>query len=164
MTPALSVNESTRDFAVGTYGNTLLVHFRELTPAQCTAAFETGIRSIPKAEKVVFFGVIELASTPPDQEARQAFSRFFERHGDRLSALVITYRGEGFRAAMIRTVVSGIVSVLPRARFPFPRHVGASLDEASLAALKASPGLHTAGLLAAFESLSKTAPGVRAAR
>ena len=142
------------DVAIATFRHVLICHFRKKTPAVSAATLQTAIQTLPRAEKVVFFGVIEIESDPPDTEARERFTKFFEDNADRFACAIVAYRGEGFRGAMVRTIVSGIFHLMPKFRFAFPRQVVGSLDEGATQALKHAPGLDTAALLAAVRELS----------
>jgi hypothetical protein len=157
MSPELHVVSLTNDVAIATFRQVLLVHFRRETPQSSATPIQNALDSIVQRHKAaVFFAVIETESVPPDNEARKAFTRLFEQNNDRLACAVVTYRGEGFRGAAVRTIVSGIM-ILPR-RFKFPRHITGSVDEAASLALRHVPGLDTAALLRAFDELSRMSP------
>jgi len=52
--------------------------------------------------------VIEPASEPPDQELRQAASKLLTELGPQIRCLAFAVEGSGFRAAMIRGVLSSV--------------------------------------------------------
>jgi hypothetical protein len=151
---SLKTTSLTRDVYVATFGEALLVNFREKTPSSGVVSMRLAAASIKRAHpRFAYFGVIELASDPPDEAARQAFVKFFEDEAAAIATFVIAYRGEGFRGAMIRAIVSQVVNLLPRSRFPFPRQVVGSVQEAALIAGKHAPGIDSAELIDAFERL-----------
>jgi hypothetical protein len=104
----------------------------------------------------VYFAVIELASVTPDDATRRAFTRFFEDERARLAAVIVVSYGEGFRGAMVRTVLSGILSLAPSFRLGFPRHVVGSVDYAASAAVGVDPSVPRDGQLRAFRMLEAT--------
>jgi hypothetical protein len=146
------------DVSVATFRNVVLCHFRGETPPSCVGAVRSAVWSLPPEQRVLFWGIIETTSTPPDQEARRRFTSFFEEHSNRLAGMIVTYFGEGFRGAVVRAVVSGIVNLAPMSRFAFPRHVVANLDEAAMLAERLSPELDRAALLQAFRTFSVMRP------
>lgn len=155
----LTVISRARDVYVATHANVLLVDFREATPATCVRAWEEGMRAIAKSgQKAVYFALVEVQSIPPDDKARQACARFFEEHRDDLAGFVLAFQAPGFRGAMVRTVVSGILTALPRFRLGFPRHIVQSLEEAAEAARTCSPGIDRLALIDAFETLRRSPP------
>ena len=116
------------------------------------------MNTVPEGQKAIFFAVIETTSVPPNQEVRAAFAKFFEDHSARLACAIITIRGVGFRAAMVRTIASSVLTLLPRFRVPFPKHIGGSLEEAAAHANALAPQLSPAALLGAFRALSEMVP------
>jgi hypothetical protein len=146
------------DVAVATFRTAVLCHFRLETPVSCAAMLRAAMNALPPDKPVVFFGIIETTSVPPSQAAREAFAKFFEDYSKRLAGAIITIRGTGFRAAMVRTIASGVLTLLPRFRVPFPKHIVGSLEEAAGHAYRISPELNPAALLAAFDALSQMAP------
>jgi len=149
------------DVAVGIFRNALLVHFKKATPLRCVASIRNAYaaidtRPVGGSEKVVFFASIELASDPPDEEVRRAFTRFFEDARARLACAIIVAKGEGFRGAMVRAIISGIMSLSPSFRLGFPRHVVASVEEGAALATRSVPTLDASSLLQAFQTFTST--------
>jgi hypothetical protein len=153
MGTALQIVSTSSDVCVAVFRNALLANFRRRTPASAVDLLHTAARSIPRGERVVFFAVIKVDSDAPDNEGRARFTQFFEDHADRLACAIITYRGEGFRGATVRTIVNGIFHLMPRFRFAFPRHVVGSIEEAAALASKYSSALDATTLLAAFDEM-----------
>jgi hypothetical protein len=65
-----------------------------------------------------FMCIIEPSSEPPDQELRSASTDMVAAHGTNLAAVACVIEGSGFRAAITRTVLTGIVLV-QRNQVPF---------------------------------------------
>ena len=67
--------------------------------------------------RALFMCVISSKADPPDQEVRDASTKMIAGHEQRLAGCVCVIEGSGFRAAITRTVLTGITSVL---RTPCP--------------------------------------------
>jgi hypothetical protein len=153
--PQLEILSLSADVAIATFGSVLFCHFRRETPPACLVTLRAAAsRILASHERFVFFGVIELESTPPEQEARQGFTRFFAERAKQMACMTVTYRGEGFRGAMIRAIVSAIVTLGPASRGDYPRLVAKSLDEAAAFVEKHVPAAVRGGLIEAFEAFA----------
>lgn len=143
---------------VGIVDNVLIVHFLPgPTSTQCLSSWQDGVDRIVKTKKkVLYFGIIETASTPPDAAVREGYTRFFEKNNDNLLGLVITQFGEGFRSAAVRTVISGILNMSPRFRLGFPRHVVGTLQEANSHVMALVPELDAKVILEIVADLRKS--------
>ena len=60
---------------------------------------------------VAFLCVVESKADAPDQDVRDASSAMITLHGKKLAACACVIEGDGFRAAITRTVLSGIALV-----------------------------------------------------
>jgi hypothetical protein len=58
--------------------------------------------------KVVFMCLVEAGTEPPDDNVRKASSAMISGHGSKLKAVACVIEGMGFKAAISRTVLSGI--------------------------------------------------------
>lgn len=65
-----------------------------------------------------FLCVIEPTSKPPDDELRRASAAMVATHQDRLKCIGVVIEGQGFRAAITRGVLSGMVLLLPNRKVP----------------------------------------------
>lgn len=159
MSAALRIIAQEKSYTVALQNNVILVLFQAgPTEARMVASWETAMAEVGRTgRKVVWFGVIELESTPPDEATRESFARFFERHRDEFEVFAIAFEGTGFRAAMTRAVISGVMSVLQRSRFTFPRYVCSTAEEALAQAQTSSPGLDAASVLTALRGLRAAA-------
>ena len=75
-----------------------------------------------------FICVIQPSADPPDQEIRNASTEMIVKHGRALAAVACVIEGTGFRAAITRTVLTGIVFVI---RNPSPFRFFESVEAAS---------------------------------
>jgi hypothetical protein len=67
--------------------------------------------------KTVFLCLVEPGTEPPDDVIRKASSTMISGHGQDLRAVACVIEGSGFKAAISRTVLSGIVFLI---RSPSP--------------------------------------------
>lgn len=65
----------------------------------------------------LFLCVVAPSADPPDQAERDASAKMITGHGDKLAGCACVIEGSGFRAAITRTVLTGIVLVI---RTPSP--------------------------------------------
>jgi hypothetical protein len=152
MPSELKITSPSTDVTVAAYRNVLFVHFRGATEASCCGPISAAFEQLAAREKgIVFFAVIEEASAKPGDAARKAFAQFFQGAGERMGGAVVAYKGDTFRASMVRTVTSVILNLMSRT--PFPKQTVASVDEAAKAAAKLSPGLDAAAVRRAFDEL-----------
>jgi len=149
----------TRDVYVGTFGQALLVDFREKTPPAAADAMRRAAASLhAQHERFVYFALIEAESVPPGEPARAAYSKFFAEEANAFAAFVAVREDEGFRGAMVRLIVAQILNMLPKARTPFPRKIVSSLDEGARFASEHAPSLHPGELVDAFAKLRAMSP------
>lgn len=67
--------------------------------------------------RTAFLCLVEPGTEPPDDDIRKASSTMVSGHGANLKAVAIVIEGTGFKAAISRTVLSGIVFLI---RSPSP--------------------------------------------
>jgi hypothetical protein len=67
--------------------------------------------------KSAFICVVEPTSEPPDDDIRKAASQMISAHEKNLKGVALVIEGAGFRSAITRTVLSGIVMLI---RSPAP--------------------------------------------
>jgi hypothetical protein len=65
----------------------------------------------------LFLCVVSSKADPPDQDVRDASTKMIMSHEQRLAGCACVIEGSGFRAAITRTVLTGITSVI---RTPCP--------------------------------------------
>lgn len=61
-----------------------------------------------------FMCIIEPESKPPNDELRRASARMIEEYGTDLSFVAVVIEGSGFRASIVRSVLTAISLFLPR--------------------------------------------------
>jgi hypothetical protein len=65
-----------------------------------------------------FMCVIEPTCKPPDDELRRASADMIAENENRLRCVAVVIEGDGFRAAIARSVLSGMVLLFPNRRVP----------------------------------------------
>ena len=82
------------------------------TVAQATIAIET-LSAIGRTEdRVLVMAVLGPNTPPPDNAVRDLFAKEFSRLGSRVAAVANVIEGQGFRAATMRAVVTGLTLVI----------------------------------------------------
>jgi hypothetical protein len=67
--------------------------------------------------RACFLCIVSPHADPPDQEVRDASAKMISSHGKQLAGCACVIEGSGFRAAITRTVLTGIMLVV---RTPSP--------------------------------------------
>lgn len=97
------------DHGVGVWRNLLIVVWRKETRAPSVDAVSAVLGQLAKAHRdVALLQVIEEAAAAPDVNARRAISNMLKQHGGGIRCSAVVYEGDGFRAATLRAVVTGI--------------------------------------------------------
>jgi len=89
---------------------------------------------------IAFMCVVEQTSEPPDEDLRKASSKMIADHGLQLTCVAGVIEGAGFRGAITRSVLAGIVFLV---RNPSPLKMFESVESASRWIQSQMPG--TAG-------------------
>lgn len=103
---------------VGTWRNVLVAVWRTETRAAAVERVSQvlGARAATHRD-VALLQVVEAGATAPDVDARRAISGMLKRHASVIRCSAVVYEGDGFRAATLRAVVTGI-SLLSRPSYP----------------------------------------------
>lgn len=97
-------------FCAGTFGNVVMVEWRERPRKEAIDAISKMLDDLIQSEKgkVAFLAVASLSVGPPDTTARDAFADTMARHADRLAGSVLVIESTGLRSAALRAVASAI--------------------------------------------------------
>lgn len=68
--------------------------------------------------KAAFLFVVEPTAAPPDEALRKASTQMVASHGDRLRCVAGVIEGTGFKAAVTRSVLSGMTLLLGKREVP----------------------------------------------
>jgi len=111
-----------RDHLVATWRDVVLVNWRIATapaaPRELRDITERFIDARPSG--IAWFVIIEAAAPLPSAEARESLAGTLRDFGGRMHASAVVMEGQGFRAAAVRSVVTGVVLV---SRLPHPHRV-----------------------------------------
>lgn len=134
-TPRLHVTKATvahseRDFTLMSFKDVFVVIFHHDT----TVGGATTLRNryatfaAQHAAGAGLLTIVEPGAPMPNSEAREALAKFMTENSDSILVSGVAYEGSGFRAAAVRSVVTGLTML---ARQPFPHKVFATIDDAS---------------------------------
>lgn len=102
----------------------------------------TLLTTLAKSEpRVLVLAVLGPNTPPPDGAVRDIFASEFARLGNRVMAVANVIEGQGFRAAAMRAVVTGLTLVV---RANHPQKACATVEEGSLWIAEQSEGAVTA--------------------
>ena len=103
---------------VGTWRNLLVAVWRTETRAPAVERVSKVLGRLATAHRdVALLQVVEAAATAPDADARRAISAMLREHASVIRCSAVVYEGDGFRAATLRAVVTGI-ALLSRPSYP----------------------------------------------
>lgn len=149
MRDGIAILEATPDHVVATFHHVVITLFaRETRPA-----IEVPIRKAMESLEGRYPGKLVLLSTVaegaplPGPEARAALAEAMRAGGNRVQRSALHFEGNGFRAAAVRGVTTGLILV---ARQPYPHQVFKSLEEA---AAWVAPEIDTRELLGAVDAV-----------
>lgn len=122
MSNAPTILFSDADASFGQLGPTFFIVWKERTLATTVERMrETMLRRMRAIEGRIGILIVVAPDAPmPDAAARQGIAKLFADLGDRLAGSALAYEGEGFRAAAVRGVVTGIALLVRR---PFPHRI-----------------------------------------
>ncbi len=119
----------TDDHYIAEWDAFIVVIWRHLTTAEGVASVGKALaRAADAGRRISVVISIEPSATPPAAAERKALSSVFTRYAQVVVAVAVVPQGTGFRASMVRGVVTGLALV---SRFPYPYKVFGDLDEAT---------------------------------
>lgn len=129
---------ATENQALATWDNVVISVWRKETTLQGVAnakrVFDAAMDEHPGG--VFLVTVVEFEATMPPPESRDALARLLADGSGRTILSAVAYEGTGFRAAAIRSIVSGLALL---ARLPYPHQIFASVDDACAWFSRTSP-------------------------
>ncbi|RYZ04606.1 MAG: hypothetical protein EOO73_23505 [Myxococcales bacterium] len=107
----LHVTHRARGLLLGTFGDVFFAAWSTKPVPELFELQRSGLASAVHASpgRALFLCVVSPHADPPDQAERDASSRMIASHGARLLGTACVVEGSGFRAAITRTVLTGIV-------------------------------------------------------
>ena len=118
----LQIVSSTPDHAIGAYGN-VAIHIWHIHTRKAALRHVEEMSRRAKAAgdgHFAYFGVIGPSAPMPEADVRAELARHMRDHSQHVVASANVFEGDGFRAAAVRNVVTGIGLI---ARQPFPHRV-----------------------------------------
>jgi hypothetical protein len=145
------------DHLTAVWGPIFLTVWKKVTRPDYARSIQFAVRdlahSVPN-QRVACLTIIEEKVELPNAESRTAVANIFRFNLEHIVCSANVMEGEGFRAAAVRGVVTGITLV---ARQPFPNHVFSSVTQAArwIAQAFAKEGDHvTASRLSASDLIN----------
>ncbi|MDD9942280.1 MAG: hypothetical protein OXU20_14635 [Myxococcales bacterium] len=141
----------------GSYENVgIVVWHHETTPEAVTnlATMLWQLADTREEAKIGLIQIVEAKCAPLSSDARQAIGELLQSGASRIECSTVVYEGQGFRAATVRGIVTGLAMFT---RTSFPHHVFATVPAAiqwHVAHLRrTNPRLSETGLVGAVAAL-----------
>lgn len=117
-----SVHHRSPDYVVASWRSLVAVFWLNATPlgAAEVVAREMDRAALEHQRGIGLLSVVASSAPPPSREARQEIIEALQQRASSLRYSGVVLEGVGFRAAMVRAVVGGIMQL---GRFPFPHRV-----------------------------------------
>lgn len=108
--PELHISHRARGLLLGTFGDVFFAVWSTKPTPELFELQRSGLASVVQSRpgRALFLCVVSPNSDPPEQAERDASSRMINVHGARLLGTACVVEGSGFRAAITRTVLTGI--------------------------------------------------------
>lgn len=148
----LRVGHRGRGLLLGTYRSVFFAVWSTKPTPELFELQRAGLAAAVTASpgRVFFLCVVSPNADPPDQTERDASSRMITGHGARLLGTACVVEGTGFRAAITRTVLTGIALFI---RTPSPITFFETVDGAQQWIQRRSPGGDLSQLAAQVDQL-----------
>lgn len=123
------VNVLQDNHCVATWHRFLIVIFRHDTTVEAINDVRHALEKLESTEKsVALLTIIEPNAPPPSSDVRDAMAAMLAEFGRVIKYSAVAFEGSGFRAAVVRGVVTGLTLL---ARMPYPHKVFAGVDDAA---------------------------------
>jgi hypothetical protein len=127
----LSISHRARGLLLGTFGDVFFAIWSTKPTPELFELERSGLAAAVHARpgRALFLCVVSPNADPPEQAERDASARMITSHGSKLLGTACVVEGSGFRAAITRTVLTGIVLFV---RTPSPVTFFESVNAAAL--------------------------------
>jgi hypothetical protein len=117
-----NVHHCSPDYIVASWRSLVAVFWLNATPlgAAQVVAREMDRAALEHRRGIGLLSVVASSAPPPSREAREEIVAALQQRASSLRYSGVVLEGVGFRAAMVRAVVGGIMQL---GRFPFPHRV-----------------------------------------
>jgi hypothetical protein len=146
----------TDDHCIAIWRRFLVVVWRKDTTSPAVADFRAALtRLASETHEVALLTVVEPNAPPPPSDVRDALAAVLAEFGKLIKFSAVAFEGTGFRAAMVRGVVTGLTLL---ARMPYPHKVFAGVPEAARWLI---PNVHRLGWHESMEELTTAVAELR---
>ncbi len=120
----------TADHLIGTWRNVVILVWKQETTLAGVNAAQKVYDDLTKANPsgVFLLTIVESGAPMPSSAVRDALARFLATGNGRTLLSGVAHEGTGFRAAAVRSVVTGLAVI---GQLPYPHKVFATADEAA---------------------------------
>jgi hypothetical protein len=127
---AAVIHDSTPDHLVLTWERCVGVVWKKETTIAAVAKVESVFKEqFARYESPLYLmTVIEEGASLPPSEAREAVAIFLRSCAGRMRMSAVVHEGSGFRAAAVRSVVTGLSMLV---RLPYPHEIFATVEQAA---------------------------------
>ena len=124
------IQTSTKDYLYATWQHLMIVVWRGLTTVDGVREGQRVFDALTKKwpDGVLLLTIVEDGAPMPDASARDALGRLLKSGVGKTKKSAVVYEGDGFRAAAVRSVVTGL-SVF--SKLPFPHKIFAKVSDAA---------------------------------
>ncbi|MEO8877812.1 MAG: hypothetical protein ABI461_19620 [Polyangiaceae bacterium] len=128
--PAATLHLATHDHILATWSNVVILVWRHETTLAGVHAGQQVLADHTRAHPngVFLMTIVEFGAPMPTPEVRDALATLLASGANRILLSAVAHEGTGFRAAAVRSVVTGLAVL---AKLPYPHKVFATVDEAS---------------------------------
>ena len=149
-----------RDHAIGIWHCFLIQIWRHGTSLDCARTVRDAAKRLAAEREgaLATIIVVESGAAMPDGDTRAELARMVDDQKGRMVAAALVHEGSGFRAAAVRAVMTGMMTL---AKQPFPHHVVANVADGAkwLATRERLPAGDVAEIERVVEALRAKIPG-----
>ena len=122
--------EATKDHLISTWHNVLILVWKQETTTNGVNKLKATYASLSERfpKNVFLLTIVEQDAPMPASTVRVALADFLASCGGKMVLSGVVHEGSGFRAAAVRSVVTGLAMM---ANLPYPHKVFANVDDAA---------------------------------
>lgn len=123
-----TIQEVDANFCIASWRQLFVVIWRHDTNAEGLAALRRTFAQFAATHSPIgLLTIVEAKAPLPPAQVRSGLASFLTEQGAHIKRSAVVFEGEGFRAAAVRGVVTGLTML---ARPPYPHKVFGSIDDA----------------------------------
>jgi hypothetical protein len=157
---AVTICRANSDYVVGFSRGVAIAFWRFHTKAEYVSELEATALRAHKAcgERIALMQVVAGSAITPDGRARGALAQMLRSLNGIVSHSAIVHEAEGFRAAMIRSIVTGVAAL---SNPGFPHRVFAEVPEAAGWMSEGNERLNIVHIVSSVDRLRRQIPAAR---